>query len=58
MKRGELVKLVEARGYKILGSDKNKVFGTNMWRSGKFRHIEGLGYWPTDVDPPHGLQLA
>lgn len=55
MKRGELVKVLEARGFTIAGSDKNKVFGTNIWRSGKFRHVHGEGYWPVDVDLPTDL---
>ena len=58
MKRGELVKLLEARGYKIIGGDKSKVFGTNVWRSGRFVHVQGLGYWPKDVDLPTGLRLV
>ena len=52
MKRGELRKRVEALGYDVIGADKNKVFGTNLWRSGKFRTIEGQGYWPNDVELP------
>ena len=35
MKRGELVKRLESRGFSIAGGDKNKVFGTNVWRSGR-----------------------
>jgi hypothetical protein len=52
MKRGELVRRLEAQGIEMVGSDKNKVFGTNLWRSGKFRAIEGRGYWPVDVELP------
>lgn len=52
MKRGELVKKLEAQGYQIVGGDKNKVFGTNLWRSKKFQSIEGKGYWPIDVKLP------
>ncbi|EJU12941.1 hypothetical protein LH128_11226 [Sphingomonas sp. LH128] len=52
MKRGELREEVEAAGYKVTGNDKNKVFGTNLWRSGKFRMIEGKGYWPIDAALP------
>lgn len=52
LKRGELVKRLTERGYEIEGTDKNKVFGTNLWRSGKFRSIEGHGYWPKDVPLP------
>jgi hypothetical protein len=57
MKRGDLVHELEARGYKIAGGDKKKVLGTNVWRSGKFDHIEGHGYWPKDVERPEGLNL-
>lgn len=52
MKRGELVKRLAEQGFEIFGKDKNKVFGTNLWRSGKFRTIEGKGYWPKDVSLP------
>lgn len=52
MKRGELVKRLEAERYALPGADKNKVLGTNVWRSGKFRAIEGRGYWPKDVTLP------
>lgn len=52
MKRGEIVKRLEAQGFDIVGSDKNKVFGTNLWRSEKFVAIEGRGYWPKDVELP------
>jgi hypothetical protein len=52
MKRGELVKRLTEQGFEIIGKDKNKVFGTNVWRSGRFRTIEGKGYWPKDVALP------
>ncbi|MBV9839985.1 MAG: hypothetical protein JOY99_00360 [Sphingomonadaceae bacterium] len=52
MKRGELVIELERRGYILPGKDKNKVFGTNLWRSGKFRSVEDRGYWPKDVPLP------
>lgn len=52
MKRGELVKRLEADGFALPGADKNKVLGTNIWRSGRFRLIEGRGYWPKDVSLP------
>lgn len=52
LKRGELVSRLEAHGFQILGADKNKVFGTNLWRSKKFIAIEGKGYWPKDVALP------
>jgi len=56
MKRGELVKRLTEQGFTIVGADKNKVFGTNLWRSGKFRSIEGKGYWPVDVELPSESQ--
>ena len=49
LKRGEIVKKLLAEGYEIEGADKNKVFGTNLWRSGQFITVEGEGYWPKDV---------
>ena len=49
MKRGELVLRLEKKGFHLPGKDKNKVFGTNIWRSGKFRTIDDKGYWPKDV---------
>jgi hypothetical protein len=52
MKRGELVKRLEERAFKITGADKNKVFGTNLWRSGKFVAVKGKGYWPSDIALP------
>lgn len=52
MKRGELVRRLTEQGFKIDGNDKNKVFGTNLWRSGKFRPVGNRGYWPLDIDIP------
>lgn len=52
MTRSELVERLEAIGHQLPGSDKRKVLGTNIWRSGKFDHIEGEGYWPKGVDWP------
>jgi hypothetical protein len=54
LNRGELVRRLEAAGYLIEGGDKAKVLGTNIWRSEAFVHIEGLGYWPRDVERPVG----
>lgn len=50
--RSELVRRLEAEGYVIDGTDKSKVLGTNIWRSKKFDHVEGQGYWPKDVPMP------
>ncbi len=52
MRRGELARRLEAEGFALPGGDKNKVLGTNIWRSGRFRTIEGSGYWPKDVSLP------
>ena len=52
MRRGELVRELEKMGFDLPGADKNKVLGTNLWRSGKFRAVEGLGYWPKDIPLP------
>lgn len=50
--RSELLQRLEAEGYVIDGSDKSKVLGTNLWRSGQFQHIDKRGYWPTDTPIP------
>ena len=50
--RSELTRRLEAEGYVIDGRDKSKVLGTNIWRSQRFLHIEGKGYWPNDVPMP------
>jgi hypothetical protein len=52
MKRGELVSKLESQGLSFPGRDKNKVFGTNLWRSGRFRMVGDQGYWPKDVALP------
>lgn len=53
LKRGELVKLLERDGLPVEGTDKAKVLGTNLWRSGQFEQIDGAGYWPKDLPRPH-----
>ena len=53
LKRGELVRLLERDGLPVEGTDKAKVLGTNLWRSGQFEQIEGEGYWPKDLPRPH-----
>jgi len=50
--RSELVRRLEAEGFVIAGGDKRKVLGTNIWRSKKFDHVEGKGYWPKGVPRP------
>ena len=52
LKRGDLVRELEKQGFRFPGKDKNKVFGTNLWRSGRFRTIEEEGYWPKDTPLP------
>ena len=52
LKRSELVRLLEGRGYPVDGRDKSKVLGTNLWRSGLFHHVEGAGYWPREAPMP------
>lgn len=52
LKRGELVRQLERQGLPVEGTDKAKVLGTNLWRSGKFEQIEGEGYWPLDLPRP------
>jgi hypothetical protein len=52
MTRSELVNQLESRGHQLAGKDKKKVLGTNIWRSGKFEHWQGKGYWPRGVDEP------
>lgn len=58
MTRSELVQQLEARGHQLPGSDKRKVLGTNIWRSGKFDHIEGEGYWPKRIDRSPKVDLV
>ena len=55
LKRSELLKRLEASGYVIDGRDKSKVLGTNIWRSDRFVHVEGHGYWPKDIPLPRHL---
>lgn len=50
--RSELVRRLEAEGFVLAGVDKRKVLGTNIWRSQKFNHLEGRGYWPKGVPLP------
>ena len=52
MRRGEIVEALEEQGFHLPGADRVKVFGTNLWRSGKFRSVEDEGYWPKDTPLP------
>ena len=46
MKRGELVRELEARGIRIEAVDKAKNLGTILWRHRKiFENLPGEGYW-------------
>lgn len=57
MTRGELVDALKGVGMEIHGADPSKVIGTMLWRvKGQFRNIEGLGYWPTDVQLPQSVR--
>lgn len=55
LKRGELVDVLERKGFSFHGADRVKVFGTNLWRSGKFRTIGDEGYWPRDTPLPRRM---
>ena len=46
LSRSVLLRGLEERGFRIDGTDKSKVLGTNLWRSKRFHNLEGVGYWP------------
>jgi len=52
MTRGELTRRLEAKGYVLPGVNKMQVLGTNLWRSGRFWQLKGLGYWPKAAQAP------
>lgn len=52
MSRSELLRHLEESGFIVDGTDRTKVLGTNIWRSGQFVHIDGRGYWPKDIPLP------
>ena len=54
--RSELRRRLEAEGHALFGGDKNKVLGTNIWRSGRFWNIKGEGYWPRSQPIPHAYE--
>lgn len=58
MTRSQLVSRLETEGYYLEGTDKHKVFGTNVWRSGRFLNLKGKGYWPKDIPLPSELAHA
>lgn len=46
LSRSQLMTRLERDGFEFPGTDKAKVFGTNLWRSRRFISLKGLGYWP------------
>ncbi|MBD3762501.1 hypothetical protein [Rhizorhabdus sp.] len=50
--RSELLEGLEGAGFKVEGSDKSKVLGTNLWRSKRFHNLSGAGYWPKNTPVP------
>lgn len=50
--RGDLVRRLEETGHRLDGTDKPKVLGTNLWRSGRFHNLKGAGYWPKGLPLP------
>lgn len=50
LKRGALVRLIEAKGVKVPGKDRNKNLGTIMWRHPELIvSLPRLGYWAKGV---------
>lgn len=58
MTRSNLMVRLEKAGHRLKGGDKSKVLGTNIWRSGRFLSVKGLGYWPKSVPLPKSLETA
>lgn len=56
LSRSELVDQLETQGFHFPGTDKTKVFGTNLWRSKRFLNLKGIGYWPKGVPLPAKYQ--
>lgn len=50
--RSQLLDALTSRGFSIQGGDQSKVLGTNLWRSGRFWSLKGLGYWPVTDEIP------
>ena len=46
LSRSQLMARLTRNGFEFPGTDKAKVFGTNLWRSRRFISLKGLGYWP------------
>lgn len=58
LSRSELLRRLEKQGFSFPGTDKVKVFGTNLWRSRRFVSLKGLGYWPEAHPLPAGYRTA
>jgi len=58
LSRSELLKRLQERGHRVIGGDKSKVLGTNLWRSGRFHSLKGFGYWPKVSPIPQAYKDA
>lgn len=58
LSRTELLRKLEQQGFSFPGTDKVKVFGTNIWRSKRFVSLKGFGYWPKATPLPAGYHTA
>ena len=58
LSRSILLRELEKAGRAVVGTDKSKVLGTNLWRSKRFLNLKGLGYWPKSVPLPALYQAA
>lgn len=56
LSRSELLRALEREGHVIVGGDKSKVLGTNIWRSKRFYNLKGAGYWPISAPIPEGFK--
>ncbi|WP_322965286.1 hypothetical protein [Sphingomonas fuzhouensis] len=56
LSRSELMERLETQGFHFPGTDKTKVFGTNLWRSKRFLNLKGIGYWPKGAPLPAKYQ--
>jgi len=59
--RGEIVRALADRGFRVAGENQARNVGTIMWRAkmerGEFESFDKLGYWPADVPyPPVGYE--
>jgi hypothetical protein len=58
LSRSELLRRLEKQGFSFPGTDKVKVFGTNLWRSRRFVSVKGVGYWPEAHPLPADYRAA